>query len=57
MTTEKEREAFAIACQPLFDYMRRYRCPNDTVVVTQTDAELVCGEICVQAPGYMGEVK
>ena len=57
MTTEKEREDFAIACQPLFDYMRRYRSPHDTVLVTQTDAELTCGEICVQAPGYMSEVK
>lgn len=44
---EQEREEFKEACKPLIAYMQKHCCPHDTVLVTQTDAELVSGQMCV----------
>ena len=41
-------EEFKEVCKPLVEYMQKYCCPHDTVLVTQSDAELVSGQMCVQ---------
>lgn len=36
------------AAKPLIDYLRRYGCPHDYVLVTQTDAEVLEGRRCTR---------
>lgn len=45
---EDDREEFKEACKPLVEYMQVHCCPHDTVLVTQSNAELVSGQVCVQ---------
>lgn len=38
---------FKEICQPVVDYLNKNGCPHSTIIITQTSAELVSGEMTV----------
>lgn len=40
-------EEFKTACQPVVDFLNKYGTPHSTIIVTQTHAEFVTGEMGV----------
>ena len=52
MMSNDLKELFEV-CKPVVEYMRKNYCPHDTLLITQSHAEIVSGQKCVQFP--MGE--
>jgi len=45
---EEERAAkFKEVVKPLEDFINDYGCPHDTIIITQSGAEFMCGNIGV----------
>ena len=44
---QERREKFEEVVKPLEDFINKYGCPHDTIIINQLGAEFVCGEIGV----------
>lgn len=47
MFTQEEMQEFKQLCAPLVDFPYKHGSPHHKVIITQTDAELVGGEMAV----------
>ena len=42
---KQRREEFKEACKPLEEFINKWGCPHDTIIIDQCGAEFKCGEI------------
>jgi len=47
MVNQERANDFKAACKPMEEFINKWGCPHDTVIITQSGAEFKTGEIGV----------